>query len=302
MLEKLIILMVACCAARPTSFTLTNGVKPGQLSVALTNGVKPGHVVSMPALAAGTAGYQGANATAAVRRALKAGFTHLHTAFDYFNLKPLGLGLDGVPRSSYFLSSMTSPCIHASPPKRNVTDPKACHDLTLTEVQSIFDDLNLSMIDLLMLHGPAEAFGHVGGCSPLACTLARAQWSAYATLLNRGKVRAIGVSNFCQSCLACLNGTAFKPAVNQIQVHVGQGSADPGHGLLSYCVSTPPAARRPPPRLSLPGLSAASSAHIFTPSPPYCFTHRRSAALLCRRTSLSRAARWQRTTSARPSG
>jgi len=25
------------------------------------------------------------------------------------------------------------------------------------------------------------------------------------------------------------------PAVNQIQVHVGQGSADPGPGLLSFC-------------------------------------------------------------------
>ena len=193
----------------------------------------------MPALAAGTAGYQGANATAAVQRALKAGFTHLHTAFDYFNLVPLGLGLRGVPRSSYFLSSMTSPCIHpAAPPKRNVTDPQGCHDLTITEVQSVLDELKLPTLDLLMLHGPSEAFGHIGGCSPLACALARAQWSAYETLLTSGKVRAIGVSNFCQSCLACLNGSKFAPAVNQIQVHVGQGSADPGPSLLSYCVST----------------------------------------------------------------
>ena len=217
--------LVACCAAAP--------------SVTLTNGVKPGAIVSMPALAAGTAGYQGANATAAVQRALKAGFTHLHTAFDYFNLVPLGLGLRGVPRSSYFLSSMTSPCIHpAAPPKRNVTDPQGCHDLTITEVQSVLDELKLPTLDLLMLHGPSEAFGHIGGCSPLACALARAQWSAYETLLTSGKVRAIGVSNFCQSCLACLNGSKFAPAVNQIQVHVGQGSADPGPGLLSYCVST----------------------------------------------------------------
>ena len=46
------------------------------------------------------------------------------------------------------------------------------------------------------------------------------------------KVKAIGVSNFCQSCLSCLKDV---PAVNQIQVHAGQGSKDPGPGLLSYC-------------------------------------------------------------------
>merc|ERR1712107_242026 len=49
-----------------------------------------------------------------------------------------------------------------------------------------------------------------------------------------GKVRAIGVSNFCQSCLEKLLAKAsVVPAVNQIKYHVGMTS-DP-EGIISYC-------------------------------------------------------------------
>jgi diketogulonate reductase-like aldo/keto reductase len=208
----------------------------------LANGILPASIVKMPILAAGTGGYNDTAATAAVQSSLRAGFAHVHTAFDYFNLKGVAQGIEGVPRDRLFISSMTSPCVHAAPPKRNVTDPSKCYALTITEVESLFEKLQLPMLDLIMLHGPSEAFGHMGGCSQLACDLARAQWKAYSTFLSSGRVRAIGVSNFCQSCLKCLadnnfgsNGAALLPAVNQIQVHVGQGSADPGGGLLSYC-------------------------------------------------------------------
>lgn len=206
-------------------------------TVSLVNGVLS--PIEMPVIAAGTGEFAGANATVAVASALSSGFTHVHTAFDYYNLKEVGAGLKSAPRSSFFLSSMTSPCIHpASPPKRNVTDPDACYNLTLQEAESVMSDLAVDSLDLLMLHGPSETFGHVGGCSPLACKLARAQWKAYQTLLHSKRVGAIGVSNFCISCLACLgsDGAAATPAVNQIQVHVGQGSSDPG-GLLSYCAA-----------------------------------------------------------------
>ena len=204
-------------------------------TVPLLQGVLPGAKVMMPVIAAGTGGYKGSNATDAVRRAFTMGFNHVHTAFDYFNLKEIGVALKEVPRAQYFLSGMTSPCSHpAAPPQRNVTDPKACRNLTMHEARSVMNDLGVDSLDLLMLHGPSEGFGHVGPCSKLACELNRAQWSAYKALLQQGSVRAIGVSNFCASCLACLDDV---PAVNQIQVHVGQGSADPGPGLLSYCAS-----------------------------------------------------------------
>lgn len=212
----------------------------------LTCGILEGQDIDMPILAVGTGGYKGVNATAAIGRALAAGFTHVHTAFDYFNLPYVGAALSAYPRESLFISSMTSPCIHKAPPARNMTDPDGCYNLTLAEISSLLTSLKLDALDLLMLHGPSEPFGHDGPCSSLACTLNRAQWRAYQTLRAAGKVKAIGVSNFCQSCLACLNSTspADTPAVNQIQVHVRRFliTLCPAQALLS-CFPSPLASR-----------------------------------------------------------
>ena len=196
-------------------------------TITLNNGVE------MPVLALGTGGFDNASAAAAVGTAASAGLTHVHSAFDYYNLPGVGRGVNQRPRASTFLTSMTSPCVHlSSPPQRNVTDPDACYDLTLQEAHAVLALLNTSYVDLLLLHGPsAPSFGYEGACSAAASALNAAQWRAYADFMRAGKARAIGVSNYCASCLEGLGAPV--PAVNQIQVHVGTG-ADP-EGLLSYC-------------------------------------------------------------------
>lgn len=206
-------------------------------NVTLTQGTA-GARVRMPVMAYGTAELKGSAATSAVALAVAAGMRHVHTAFDYYNLAEVGAALANEPRTSVFVTSMTSPCVHAAPPSRNVTDPEACFNLTLFEAQHAISQLKVGYLDLLLLHGPSERFGHTGPCNPLACLLNAAQWRAYDTLLSSGAVRAIGVSNFCVSCMECLAASGnnmARPAVNQIQMHVGMG-ADPG-GLLSYCSS-----------------------------------------------------------------
>ena len=131
--------------------------------------------------------------------------TATHAAFDYFNQVGVGAGLAGQKRSSFFVTTMTSPCIHtASNPHRNVTDPAACHALTKKEVLMDLSHLRLDYVDLLLLHGPAQAYGTQGACQPNICDITRAQWAAYVELQKAGKARAIGVSNFCQSCFECL--------------------------------------------------------------------------------------------------
>ena len=93
--------------------------------------------------------------------------------------------------------------------------------------------LGLEYVDLLLLHGPSQAYGTQGVCQPSICDITRAQWEAYAGqltgpsllvihgayfhgwlvvagLLKAGKAKAIGVSNFCPSCLACLEGGGAK--------------------------------------------------------------------------------------------
>eukprot|EP00966_Prymnesium_polylepis_P171927 3975852-Prymnesium_polylepis.1 len=154
-------------------------------------------------VALGTGGFDNATAAAAVELAFKNGLTHVHSAFDYYSLEGVGRGLvaSGLARSEYFVSSMTSPCVHpVAPPKRNITDPERCYTTTLAEARAALSKLGLEHFDLLMLHGPNAPFGSVGGCDALTCELNAAQWRAYTDLMNAGVARAIGVSNYCASC------------------------------------------------------------------------------------------------------
>jgi 2,5-diketo-D-gluconate reductase A len=196
----------------------------------LSNGVE------MPVVALGTGGEDNATAKAAVALGLQNGFTHIHTAFDYYNQGGVGDGLRTQPGA--FVTTMTSPCIHtAAPPIRNVTDPQACYALTRKEITEDLQLLQVKSVDLLLLHGPAQSYGTQGVCQPDICELTRAQWRAYTDAYTAGQTKAIGVSNFCPSCFECLLSaeSTLVPAVNQVQYHVGMGR-DP-QGLLSYCQS-----------------------------------------------------------------
>ena len=140
-------------------------------TVRLVNGVAPESVVLMPVMAGGTGGLKGLDGTEQVLRNFAAGLTHVHTAFDYYNLPDIGRAIAQYPRANIFISAMTSPCFHASPPVRNVTDTQACYNLTLSEIDSVLHDLGVTYVDLIMLHGPSEAFGHEGPCSDFSCPL-----------------------------------------------------------------------------------------------------------------------------------
>ena len=61
--------------------------------------------------------------------------------------------------------------------------------------------LQQDYVDLALLHGPSEPFGYQGGCNAEVNRLNNAQWRAYETFLRQGKTRAIGVSNYCPSCI-----------------------------------------------------------------------------------------------------
>jgi 2,5-diketo-D-gluconate reductase A len=192
--------------------TLNNGVEMPQLAVA-----------PMDIDASGTL----------IGTILGTGLTHMFTAEDYYNSEGIKAGLEGRPRSSYFLTSMTSPCIHsASKPRRNVSDPEACYNLTMSEFQGQLDALGVDAVDLMMLHGPSRPFGFQGPCGHPELNLA--QWRAYSDMYKAGKARAIGVSNYCQSCLEPLiaDESTPTPATDQLQFHDGMGQ-DP-EALVSY--------------------------------------------------------------------
>jgi 2,5-diketo-D-gluconate reductase A len=117
---------------------------------------------------------------------------------------------------------------------RNITDLAECAATTKKEILSDLEQLNLSYVDLILLHGPNEVAGHDGGCGPEACAANLAQWQVYMEMYKAGKARAIGVGNFCPTCFDCLlaNEGTLVPSVNQVQYHVAYG-ADP-KGFMSY--------------------------------------------------------------------
>jgi len=187
-------------------------------SVRLNNGVL------MPAIAAGTWQYSPAVAEQSVHDAFAAGFNHIDTALDYKNQIGVGKALSAKPRSSYFLTTKVPGC------GLQGISFEQCHADTQKAYDEDLKQLGLDYVDLLLVHFPP-----LGGCSSgRNCKAIQDQWSALEMAYATKKAKAIGVSNFCQSCFECLKKSMnVTPAVNQIQYHVGMGP-DP-NGLKSYC-------------------------------------------------------------------
>ena len=103
------------------------------------------------------------------------------------------------------------------------------------DTKAMFDEdlklMGVAQADLMLVHFPPS-----GGCGALGCKSIQTQWKVFEDAYAAGKARAIGVSNYCVSCLKCLFETAtVRPMVNQLQWHVGMGVD--ATGLRSYCTS-----------------------------------------------------------------
>jgi len=166
----------------------------------------------MPMISIGTWQYDDSTAEAAVKLALENGFNHVDTANNYNNQVGVGKALQGVDRSSYFLTTKVPPGNYAA---------------TQKALQQDLDQLGLDYVDLMLVHFP-PVFNN--------CKEMQDQWRAVEEFYKAGKAKAVGVSNYCISSLKCIAETAtVTPAVNQVQFHVGMGK-DPA-GLKSYCDS-----------------------------------------------------------------
>ena len=135
----------------------------------------------------------------AVRAALDCGYRHIDTAAAYGNERQVGEAVlaSGLDRSEVFLES-----------KIWISDYG--YDETLHGFDKSARKLRVDEIDLLILD---QAL-------PSAFERTLDAYRALETLLDAGKVRAIGVSNFMVEHLAALleYGTVV-PAANQIECH-----------------------------------------------------------------------------------
>jgi len=158
--------------------------------VELNNGVE------IPIFGFGTWKTHGKNTEKAVLCALETGYRLIDTAAIYRNEKDVGGALQksGIPRKDIFLTTKLWNSDHG-------------YDATIKACEESLKKLNLSYIDLYLIHWPVEK-------------LRNDSWKAMVTLLTEGKCRAIGVSNYTIRHLKeLMNNSSTLPAVNQVEFH-----------------------------------------------------------------------------------
>ncbi|KAF2106531.1 NADP-dependent oxidoreductase domain-containing protein [Lophiotrema nucula] len=164
----------------------------------------------------------------AVEVALKAGYRHIDCAAIYRNEAEVGEGIrkSGIPRSEIFITGKLWNTKHAP------EDVESALDKTLA-------DLGTEYLDLFLMHWPV-AFKSGSkwfplkedGVFDLADIDPASTYSAMEKRLQKGKVRAIGVSNFTINRLNDLLGkTKVVPAVNQVEAHPYLQQTE----LLDFC-------------------------------------------------------------------
>jgi 2,5-diketo-D-gluconate reductase A len=161
-------------------------------AVTLNNGV------TIPQLGFGVFQIPADEAQQAVERAIAAGYRHIDTAAGYYNEAGVGAGVraSGVPREEIFVTTKV----------RNVDQGT---ERTLAAFEASNTALGLDYIDLLLIHWPVPSRDRYVET-----------WKTLETLLARGSVRAIGVSNFLPEHLdRLLAETEVVPAVNQVELH-----------------------------------------------------------------------------------
>ena len=176
----------------------------------------------MPLIGLGTWESAPGEVGAAVKAALASGCRHIDCAAAYRNEQEVGDAIKaaGVPRDEIFITSKLWN------DRRRPADVRAALDKTLK-------DLGTDHLDLYLIHWPV-VWQRDTLMKPDSGASLRECWETLETLVDEGKVRNIGVSNYKEAELAELLGYArIPPAVNQIELHPRL----PQKSLVDYCQS-----------------------------------------------------------------
>ncbi|KAH8688658.1 glycerol dehydrogenase Gcy1 [Talaromyces proteolyticus] len=158
----------------------------------------------------------------AVKVALQSGYRHIDTAYEYGNETEVGDGIkaSGVPREEIWVTTKLD-----NPWHKRVEEGLAAS----------LKNLQLDYVDLFLVHWPSstnpeDSRKHYDDWDFTDT------WAEMQKLLESGKVRNIGVSNFVISNMEKLLNdprTKVVPAVNQIELHPNM----PSHKTIEYMKS-----------------------------------------------------------------
>jgi len=159
--------------------------------------VELAHGAAMPQLGLGTWPMDDAEAERVVAEAIGLGYRLVDTAENYRNERGVGLGLkaSGVAREDLFVTTKFNKEWHGV-------------DLAAEACERGLDRLGLDYLDLLLIHWPNPQHGKYIEA-----------WEGLVGLLESGRVKAIGTSNFKPTHLdRIIEATGVIPDVNQIQL------------------------------------------------------------------------------------
>ena len=163
----------------------------------------------VPKIGLGTWNMRGNSCFRATLSALGLGYRHLDTAEMYRNEEEVGRAIaeSGVDRSEIFLTTKVSESHHS-------------HEGVLQAADRSLQRLNIDTIDLYLVHWPSNRI-------PIEETMA-----GLNELVNLGKVRRIGVSNFSVRQLEQAEAASkIRIFTNQIEYFIGH----PVDAMLRYC-------------------------------------------------------------------
>ncbi|KAI9501785.1 hypothetical protein GGI25_006449 [Coemansia spiralis] len=160
-----------------------------------------------------------------IKNAVEAGYRHIDCAKIYGNQREIGQALKevNVPRKDLFIVS-------------KIYQNKHRPELVEGALDEILEELQLDYLDMLLMHWPYALKPEVGTADfndediedvPVMDT-----WKAMEALVDKGKVRAIGVSNFNKAVLEkMLPQCRIVPATNQVEIHPYNQSPE----LVKFC-------------------------------------------------------------------
>lgn len=167
--------------------------------------LRDGH--SMPRLGLGTWQLRGARCTYIVKRAIELGYRLIDTADAYGNHEEIREALKGFDRSKLFITTKVR---HGN---------LRYHDV-IRDCNRSLRELGTEYVDLYLIHWPNEMI-------PIQETL-----TAFNELVDDGKIRSFGVSNFTIRHLTSALQTEEHPITNnQVRFHL----YDYDQALLAFC-------------------------------------------------------------------
>lgn len=153
---------------------------------------------TMPQIGLGTASLNDDKVAPVIVTAIEAGYRHIDTAYRYGNQRGVGKGIrdSGIPRAELFVTTKLDGEFQGN-------------ERAIAGLDECLHQLGLDYVDLLLIHWPLPQRDEY-----------IATWKSFEKLVEAGKVRSIGVSNFKPTHLDRLFAAAtIHPVANQIQLN-----------------------------------------------------------------------------------